>query len=251
MNESGTGLFPEENARYAAAYWKEYWSGFRPHVVRSSPFDDIFRGFPSGPLQFIEIGGFPGTFCVYFSKHKGYDVTLLDSHMDRDAVRGMEEINGLPRGTIRLIEADFLSFRGRKRYDIVFSAGFLEHFSDIELVLGRHAALLVPGGMLCVSVPNFLGINGLVQRVLDKRNYAFHNTEAMDMKRLEEACISLGLKNCRVFHFGRPTVWLEDSAPAGVWARTAVRLLAKALGRINLRNKLLSPYIMAIAEKAR
>jgi hypothetical protein len=63
--------------------------------------------------------------------------------------------------------------------------------------------------------------------------------------------VSLGLKNCRVFHFGRPTVWLEDSAPAGVWARTAVRLLAKALGRTNLRNKLLSPYIVAIAEKAR
>ena len=96
MNARGTGLFPEENARYAAAYWREYWSGFRPHVVRSSPFDDIFRGFPSGPLRFIEIGGFPGTFCVYFSKHKGYDVTLLDSRVDRDAVRGMEEMNGLP-----------------------------------------------------------------------------------------------------------------------------------------------------------
>ena len=99
-----------------------------------------------------------------------------------------------------------------------FSRRGFSSISATQLVLGKHAALLVPGGMLCVSVPNFLGINGLVQRVLDKRNYAFHNREAMDMKRLEEACASLGLKNCRMFHFGRPTVWLEDSAPAGAWA---------------------------------
>jgi len=43
-------------------------------------------------------------------------------------------------------------------FDIVFSMGFIEHFSDLDSIVGKHVELLKKHGILLLGVPNYRGI---------------------------------------------------------------------------------------------
>jgi hypothetical protein len=63
----------------------------------------------------------------------------------------------------------------------VYSLGFIEHFADLDAVIGRHLALLRPGGLLLVGAPSFLGINRWLLRRLDPDKLKTHNLRNMDI----------------------------------------------------------------------
>jgi hypothetical protein len=62
------------------------------------------------------------------------------------------------------------------------SFGFIEHFEDAETVIARHKCWLKPNGLLIIGVPNFTGLHGGIQKMLDKSVYYSHNINIMNKK---------------------------------------------------------------------
>ncbi len=57
-------------------------------------------------------------------------------------------------------------------FDVVYSGGLIEHFTDPRAAIAAHLRILRRGGHLVIGIPNYRGIYGrLIKRdVLDKHN---------------------------------------------------------------------------------
>ncbi len=230
------------------AHWEEYWKNYRyDKVPRKVVFEKFVPKLTTGN-NLIEIGGFPGVFSAYFYRQGIRDVTILDFYINTGIVRKFEEINDLPGGSIQCIESDFFAFATDKRYDVVFSSGFIEHFEDTENVIKRHVDLLSEQGQLLILIPNFLGLNGKIQRRFDKENLEAHNLKSMEIPRLKEIMRRFELRDTSVDYLGKPMVWLEPK-PENRGKRKWVKTLSYAIKLAPVKGKFLSPYIAIYARK--
>ncbi len=230
-------------------FWENYWDN-----VKLSPTEDVFfkrlvKDYPER-VDSIEIGGFPGKLAVYFNKIKQCNVTILDFFISDKVIGKVEDINKIKRGTIKTIKADFLTYKSDKKYDIVCSFGFIEHFENTKDIINKHVELLKEGGNLLITLPNFRGINGWVQRKFDRGNYDVHFIECMDIDLLKKICLELNLKNISVDYFGKPAIWLENYDRKTKLLQASI-LLSNKLGKIVpfKKNKILAPYIYLRATK--
>ena len=230
------------------AHWDTYWKNYRyDKVPKKVVFSSFVPRLAKGK-SFIEIGGFPGVHAAYFYQQGIREVAILDFHIDRIVVRGFEKVNGLPEGTIRCIESDFFTYNPKEKYDVVFSSGFIEHFEDTEDAIRRHVELLSNQGQLLILIPNFLGLNGSIQRRFDKANLDSHNLKSMEIPRLKEIMQRFELHDISVDYLGKPMVWLEPT-PENEKKRKWVKLLSYAIKLFPLKGKLLSPYIAIYARR--
>jgi len=229
-------------------FWDNYWSEFRyDKIPRKVVFAPYMSRLSSGK-SFIEIGGFPGVYAAYFYKQGFRDVTLLDFHMNLDIVRNFENINHIPDKSIQCIHTDFFTFSSEKKYDVVFSSGFIEHFEDTEDVIRRHVELLSEQGQLLIIIPNFLGLNGMIQKRFDRENLEAHNLRSMDINYLKQLMLSFNLKDLSVDYIGKPMVWLEPKSlnrRNGGW----IKMLSYAIKLIPVKNRFFSPFIAIYARR--
>ena len=104
-----------------------------------------------------------------------------------------------------------------------------------------------------ITLPNFTGVNGWVQRKFDKDNYDKHNISSMNPDLLADSCRALGLKEVESYYHGRFTVWLENKAEQGSLTKTLVKAIwwagKIATKIIPVESKALSPYIVLKAVK--
>ena len=206
------------------------------------------------PARVIELGSAPGRLLLRWRELFGYDVFGVDtSHSGLALQRDLFARYGLDES--HSIHADFLdpAFQSRhaRAYDIVSSAGLIEHFSDPRGAVRAHAALLRPGGLLVVSIPNFAG----VYRYLVKPAYvAMHNVEIMQLARFRALFDFPDLNMCFCGYYGGVNLGLaydRDSRFTRLLLR--VQLIANLLmGAIPVREtRWLSPYLLFIGRKAR
>jgi 2-polyprenyl-6-hydroxyphenyl methylase/3-demethylubiquinone-9 3-methyltransferase len=59
-------------------------------------------------------------------------------------------------------------------FDVVFSAGLIEHFKDPVPLLKKAAGLLRQGGICITSVPNKRGFPGLLDRLINSESFKGH-----------------------------------------------------------------------------
>jgi hypothetical protein len=85
---------------------------------------------------------------------------------------------------------------------MLLSLGFVEHFRDLDAVFARHRELVRPGGTVVVTVPNFQGLNRVVQRVCDPDWLELHNNAAMGVERLRDLGTRHGLEPRTGRYFG-------------------------------------------------
>jgi hypothetical protein len=229
--------------------WEKYWRNQEIIPYEKLFIEEFLDELPKhGKL--IEIGGFPGKFAGYFKKKFNYDVTILDFIMIPEIVANVEKSYELPPGSIKKIKADFFEYISPYKYEIVTSIGFIEHFEDTRLVLSKHVELLKSGGGLLVTLPNFRGLNGFVQKIFDPKNYTIHNISSMDVKKLKEIMSGLELSNFSVTFYGKPTIWLEADAPLHPFLRKLLLLTEKVIKRIPFKNnRLLAPHIVITGMK--
>ncbi len=169
-------------------YWENYWKGIELplELVRETSDPniqaelDVFEKYlPDGKLSILEIGGAPGQYLAYFHKKFGYSVNCLDY-----TTTGCEKT----RENFRLLNIPGDVYKGDlfsedlqlPQYDIVCSFGFIEHFNDLKGVVSQHLKLLVPGGLLILGVPNFLGINHWFLKRLAPTLLNGHNLKSMN-----------------------------------------------------------------------
>lgn len=60
------------------------------------------------------------------------------------------------------------------KYDFVITFGVVEHFVDTKSCLEACAKLLKPNGSLITLIPNMNGINGFLQKLIDRKVYDVH-----------------------------------------------------------------------------
>jgi len=233
-------------------FWEEYWANYQYEKIPPQTFFDKYLDknvLCKDNPTFIEIGGFPGTMSIYFHKKYSCNVSLLDFFIDESIVHKLEEKNNLQKNTISCIEHDFFTFTSNKLYDIVFSLGFIEHFNNTEDVIRRHVNLLDSGGYLLIILPNFLGLNGIIQKKFDPENFAAHNLKSMDITYLKKIMNGFNLQDTKVEYTIKPIVWLEPKPTTSRFVKLFVKSLSYFIKLFPIRSRFLSPYIIISAKK--
>jgi SAM-dependent methyltransferase len=175
-------------------YWENYWKNISlpleitrrdsaPNILAEL---DVFeRYLPKGKLSVLEIGGAPGQYLAYFHKTFGYSVSCLDySPTGSEKTRENFKLLNIPG---KVIEGDLFSDKLQlPSFDLVCSFVFIEHFSDLKGVVGRHLDFLKPGGLLLLGIPNLLGINHWFLKRLAPGLLAGHELKTMNTENWNE-----------------------------------------------------------------
>lgn len=156
--------------------WEQFWDGVKLPQI-STPSEDIRQQLvsvlsPAGTgLSFIEIGCAPGAWMAYFNRQFGYQVSGVEyAEAAASATRENCRILGVQS---EIIVQDFLTWDyGHRRFDIVFSAGFIEHFTEPDQVMKRICDL--SSRYVVTLVPNLLGFNGWIRKATSPERYAEH-----------------------------------------------------------------------------
>lgn len=185
------------------AHWENRWKRIREpkeiqrdtkHAVNSElvKIFDTYLPQQTG-LKILEIGGAPGQFLAYLAKEFGYSAHAIDySTIGCDKMREAFEIANVD---VTIYNRDiFGDLSDLPSFDIVFSMGFIEHFSDLDSIVGKHVELLKKQGILLLGVPNYRGISHAVLKRLAPRKLSMHNLETMDIKNWESFEKKYGLK---------------------------------------------------------
>jgi len=247
-----------ENNLTDRAFWKSFWESKKDLIFPIKPdyvFGDILGKLiaEKGIKNAIELGGFPGYYSIYLKKYQHLDTTLFDYYVHEGIINELLQKNGLQPGDINIIEADLFNYTPTQLYDMVLSFGLIEHFSDTAAIIKTHLQFLKPGGTLFITLPNFTGVNGWVQRKFDLENYNKHYIDCMNPAFLAETCRQLGLTEVESYYHGRFSTWLENRAEKPTLVKAIVKsvwLAGKIITKlIPVESKLLSPYIVLKATK--
>ena len=237
-------------------FWKSFWESRKNLIFYIKPdyvFGDILAGLikQKDIKNAIELGGFPGYYSIYLKKYQGLDTTLFDYYIHEGLIKELLAKNGLKEDDINIIESDLFTYTPEEKYDLVTSFGLIEHFSDTASIIKTHLQFLKTGGTLFITLPNFTGVNGWVQKSFDKENYDKHYINCMNPAFLAETCRQLGLKEVESYYHGKFTVWLENKSEQSAIAKSIVKAIwvtGKVFTKIiPIESKALSPYIVVKA----
>lgn len=236
--------------------WEQHWSNKNniQYVPDNYCYHEFFKRFaeklpPNGTC--IELGGFPGKFSIFFKKYYNLNPTLIDFHFDKNIFNNLLNINGLVLGQIKTIQADIFTHKPENQYDMVCSFGLIEHFTDLEEILKVHKKYMKPDALLLITLPNFKGLNGAVQKYFDPSNLAIHNKKIMSISVLENALTNVGFVDVEVGYHPGTGVWIENLDQRGLILNLTVRILTRFTiyaGKIfGMKNRLLSNSILISA----
>src|SRR5262245_50628330 len=221
------------NEKTSIAHWNSTWqqsSSFRHRTGLNVAVSDrrrILAADVSRGMRYLEIGCAPGIMLAYVARGLGADVFGLDySVVGIDQTRALFQRLGL-HAVLRC--EDVFSHTFPKNYfDVVHSAGLIEHFEDAHELVRIHVELLKPGGVALISIHHFGGIYGRIARKTDPENFAIHNTRIMNTVSLRELAPPDLCDSVTARPFGRislSTVSFKSSLFFGLLAKSGANLL--------------------------
>jgi SAM-dependent methyltransferase len=130
-------------------------------------FDKYLPKYPG--LHLLEIGCGSSATLPYFATKFNYQITGIDYNQYALALaRANLEGHGI-KGNLYC--RDILNRDKNKNilntFDIIYSAGVIEHFEDAVGALTLIREFLKPNGLILTTVPNLQGINHLLQKFID------------------------------------------------------------------------------------
>lgn len=155
----------------------------------------------------FEVGCFPGRFLYHFWK-MGYQLNGVDqtdylSWMKEWLAGGRFEIGNISQWDF--FENDFWKF------DVVFSTGFIEHFTNFEEVIELHMGFVKTWGHVCITVPNFSGsIQKFLHERLDRSNLEMHYLPSMDLEAWRRVAERNGFEVCVSKYIGGFGFWIAS-----------------------------------------
>lgn len=178
---------PQENLT-SPAYWDREWtSGSQKTFAElawlrrdyaSLAIDHVLRARlrPDPARRVLEVGCAPGRWLVYFQRTFGYAVTGCD-YSERGCLSTRETLAAAGiSGDV--FQRDLFTLEGQ--WDVVFSAGLIEHFTDPKAVLTKFLTLLPAHGMLVSLVPNLAGLSGFYHRAFKPETFHTHRVVTLD-----------------------------------------------------------------------
>jgi len=245
-----------------AAFWDKHWKGRQLPIAvdesRATPYQreilNVFKRFvPHGPgKETVEIGGAPGGYLAYIARTFNHRAHAID--ISPVGCRMLEEnfrLLGLPID-VYCIDALTGDLSSLPRFDVVYSLGLIEHFSDPTPMMRRHVELAKPGGLVIIGLPSFLGVSGPIIKLTRPELLETHNLETMDVRRWESFEKAIGVEVLFHGYVGgwEPRIYaVRRKGPAQVlngpiWATAKAMDLMRPLRGIN--NRAWSGYAMGV-----
>jgi 2-polyprenyl-3-methyl-5-hydroxy-6-metoxy-1,4-benzoquinol methylase len=254
--------------RYWDNNWKEQARGskvFEKLMFRINPSSVSFRRILSKYIKpgnkILEIGAAPGLWLASINKQlcgKVYGIDFSDvgcasieTTFERWKAKGK-----IIRGDV--FNDEFLStYNGF--FDVVYSLGFIEHFTDPLSAIAVHIKLLRSGGVMIIKIPNFgkgtftrwaYKLIGLEKHILETHNFAVMNLDTLkgylgNFKEIE--VLELGYHGPIDLRALVPTTGLLSRLKFQYLMEPFV--LATGSVSLSMKSRLLSPSILAIARK--
>ena len=169
-------------------YWTDYYSDadYTKEKIISicSQYDKywniLINSCQSNPTTVLEVGAYPGRYISYFASKYNMYPTALDFNPDIETIKKSFLMMGIDN--YEIISKDFIEWNSSKKYDLIISVGFIEHFEDYHAILDKHAMLLNEGGSLFIAIPNKRGLRRLYGIMCDGENLKRHNLKCMNTK---------------------------------------------------------------------
>lgn len=169
-------------------YWESYYSktsaqaqNIKRIVGSYDPiWDFAVKQVKRKPENIIEIGCYPARYLAYLASKYELKAYGIDFNSDLNKIK--ESFDSFDIDDYQIYQEDFLNFDPQKKFDVVVSLGFIEHFSNFDQVLDKHVPLLSEDGVLILTVPNLRNLRKIFGYVFDYRNLKAHNLRAMRMK---------------------------------------------------------------------
>jgi SAM-dependent methyltransferase len=243
---------------------KDFWQARSYHSDSTpSPVSDlqpIFDRFlpKRSDWSVIEIGACPGSHLLALALSHGYRPVALDF---------LPQVRSLPAffqrhriDSLQAIEGDFFKLQEKRRFNVVMSFGFIEHFNDPEQVLRKHWDLVEEDGVLVLGLPIFGPMQMALRRLIltpEKLNESLqsHNTWVMNMGRLKQWCGQLpGAVIVKCSHEQQMDTWFYSSDPfvrrSRRWILWAWQIVSAVPRRLNMSCRLFSPSGLVILRRA-
>lgn len=217
-------MTPQDKA--GVGHWDDTWAQLPrmrlPRASTSSIRDkmSLLRDVVRPGMKFLEIGCAPGKMLSWVAAKLGADVSGLDySGPGVQVARRLFHELGL-NGDIRNEDVFSTTF-AESAFDVVYSAGVIEHFEDPTRIVRIHTELLKPGGLALITVPDLGGFYG---RLASAKTLAIHNLDIMNPEALQRLAPTDLSATVEAFRHGRFTLAMGviDSG----WGRFAGLLAA-------------------------
>jgi hypothetical protein len=106
----------------------------------------------------------------------------------------------------------------------VVSFGVLEHFKNTTACVAAFSRFLKPGGLLITNIPNLCGLNGLIQKMINRPIFDIH--VLLDKNALMQVHRINGLRviSCDYFLFTNLGVLNFENLKGGLFYKRATRL---------------------------
>lgn len=228
---------PMGEPKVGADHWDETWSRPpRPRLpsrlwVGVRDLQRLLRAHVRRDTSVLEIGCAPGKMLAWMAGALGARVAGLEpSERGIGFARALFRQLGL-QGDLRQEELDTTTFQPGT-FDLVFSAGLIEHFEDPAPVVRRHVELTRPGGTALIVIPNYGGIYGRLQAHFDPANLRIHNLAIMTPAALAALAPRDLVSEARAYPAGCLSPWLIHLEAR--WPRALAKGLTYALNGVGL-----------------
>lgn len=199
----------------------------------------------------IEIGSYPGPFLAAIG-NLGYTLNGIDFHPNNSVgLPKWLQSRGYKTGFFQTV--DFFEFETDKKFDLVVSFGFIEHFINFQEVIKKHADLVNKEGYLLITTPNFRGgIQSFLHKIFDKRNLALHNTKSMNPAIWKSLLEAQGFEIIYYGYFGDFWFW-HGNEKLSPYKKKLLWLVERIIPRIRkiiwFQSSSFSAYAGIVAQK--
>jgi 2-polyprenyl-3-methyl-5-hydroxy-6-metoxy-1,4-benzoquinol methylase len=201
--------------------------------------------------RYVELGCAPGKLLAWVATELKADVSGLD-YSDVGIRQCRALFKALNLGASFHQDDVFANHLPRASFDVVTSFGLIEHFDDATGIVQSHLDLVKAGGLALITVPNYGGVFGSLQRWCDEPNLALHNLDIMKPAALEALVTSRNVGSVRAYPFGVVSPWivnLEKRVPRLL--ATSLSLGVNAVGLLQpMTIDALAPMLVLEVRKA-
>jgi 2-polyprenyl-3-methyl-5-hydroxy-6-metoxy-1,4-benzoquinol methylase len=234
----------------ASSEWGAHWNSMEE--ISGFPFfRTVARYLPRKEgVDFFEIGYGAGGILAQFCGTLGYTAHGIEFATDPTRVEAYLVSKGVSIG--KLHHGDFEKWRPARRYEVVASFGFVEHFTDANRIVDRHFELVLPGGYVVVGLPNFARGQWLLHKLFDWEMLKGHNVRCMNLAFLRSAANRNNATLIMASYDGGHFSFWDSGRTRRSWLRE--RLMWRVIGMAKRAasvvpagsNSILSPYLLAV-----
>ena len=161
-------------------YWESSWATAAPvrDFSRRNYYDmrlaELFDRFVAPSLRVLEVGCGGSKWIKYFDRIRMCETWGIDYS---ESGLSLTRLNNAGREAhLHLVQGDFFdeTLLPSDYFDLIYSLGFVEHFSDVNSVIRRMAGLIRRGGRIVTLIPNLTSIYGYIQARIERRVYEKH-----------------------------------------------------------------------------